>query len=107
MNGETNVRELMSIIFFVQWHRFFMVLVWLLTLAGFVLIFIEVGSWTADTRNPHAILGVVTTILCFVQPLGAAMRPAPSSPRRPLFNWLHWLVGNAAHILASEELDFT
>lgn len=88
------------------WHRFFMVLVWLLTLAGFVLIFVELGSWTADTRNPHAILGVVTTVLCFVQPLGAAMRPAPSSPRRPLFNWLHWLVGNAAHILAIVTIFF-
>lgn len=88
------------------WHRFFMVLVWLLTVAGFVLIFLELGAWTADTRNPHAILGVVTTVLCFVQPIGAAMRPAPSSPRRPLFNWLHWLVGNSAHILAIVTIFF-
>lgn len=88
------------------WHRFFMVLVWLLTLAGFVLIFLELGAWTSDTRNPHAILGVVTTVLCFFQPIGAAMRPAPSSPKRPLFNWLHWLAGNAAHILAIVTIFF-
>jgi len=79
-----------------------MVLVWLLTIAGFVLIFIELGGWTSDTQNPHAILGVVTTVLTFIQPIGAAMRPTPSSPKRPLFNWLHWLVGNSAHIIASE-----
>lgn len=34
------------------------------------------------------------------------MRPAPSSPRRPLFNWLHWLVGNSAHILAIVTIFF-
>lgn len=27
------------------------------------------------------------------------MRCHPGTPKRPIFNWLHWFVGNAAHIL--------
>lgn len=77
-----------------------MILTWVLTIAGFVLIFVELGAWSAE-ENPHAILGTITTILCFLQPFAALFRPAPSSSKRPIFNWLHWLVGNIAHILAS------
>lgn len=77
-----------------------MVLTWLLTCAGFIIIFVEVGGWYGETSNPHGVLGVVTTGLAFIQPFGAALRPAPSSSRRPLFNWCHWLVGNLAHLLA-------
>lgn len=78
-----------------------MVLTWLLTIAGVVLIFIEIGGWSAED-NPHAILGIITAIICFLQPIGALFRPAPTSSKRPIFNWLHWLGGNAAHICASE-----
>lgn len=78
-----------------------MILTWGLTIAAFVLIFVELGDWSAED-NPHAILGTITTILCFLQPFGALFRPAPSSSKRPIFNWLHWLIGNVAHILASE-----
>lgn len=81
------------------WHRFFMVLTWVLTVAGFVIIFVEIGGWS-QVDNPHAILGVVTTVLCFLQPIGAYFRPHPGTKRRPLFNWLHWLGGNLAHIIA-------
>lgn len=81
------------------WHRFLMVLTWALTVAGFVIIFVEIGGWS-KVDNPHGILGVVTTVLCFLQPIGAYFRPHPGTKRRPLFNWLHWLVGNLAHIIA-------
>lgn len=83
------------------WHRFFMVLTWLLTLAASILIFIQIGGWSAED-NPHAIIGAVTTIICFLQPFGALLRPDPTSSKRPIFNWLHWLAGNAAHICACE-----
>lgn len=86
-----------------MWHRTFMVLTWALTVAGFIIIFVEIGGWSGE-QNPHAILGTVTTVLCFIQPFGAMLRPAPTHRNRPLFNWLHWLVGNLAHILASEFL---
>ena len=82
-----------------------MVSTWSLTVAAFVIIFVEIGGWSAED-NPHAILGVVTTVLCFIQPFGALFRPAPSSKNRPLFNWAHWLGGNLAHILAIVTIFF-
>lgn len=82
-----------------------MVLTWLLTMAGFVIIFVEIGGWS-QVDNPHAILGVVTTVLCFLQPIGAYFRPHPGTKRRPLFNWLHWLGGNLAHIIAIVAIFF-
>lgn len=78
-----------------------MVLTWLLTLAAAALIWIEIGGWSQE-ENPHALLGSITTIICFLQPIGALFRPAPTSKNRPIFNWLHWLGGNAAHICASK-----
>ncbi|KDR19521.1 Putative ferric-chelate reductase 1-like protein, partial [Zootermopsis nevadensis] len=87
------------------WHRMFMVLTWGLTVAAFVLIFLELKDWSAED-NPHAILGCATTAQAFVQPFGAAFRPHPDSRRRPIFNWLHWLIGNAAHILGIVTIFF-
>lgn len=77
-----------------------MICTWLLTMAAFILIFVELKGWSSE-QNPHAILGTITTILCFIQPIGAAFRPHPGHKYRPLFNWGHWLGGNLAHILAS------
>lgn len=87
------------------WHRICMVLTWSLTMAAFVLIFVELGDWSA-ARNPHAILGVITTAICFFQPIGALFRPAPNSKNRPFFNWGHWFGGNVAHILAIVTIFF-
>ncbi|ERL92755.1 hypothetical protein D910_10064, partial [Dendroctonus ponderosae] len=87
------------------WHRTFMVLTWALTIAAFVLIFVELKAWSGE-RNPHAILGTLTTLLCFIQPIGAYFRPHPGTPKRAIFNWLHWSVGNAAHIIAIITLFF-
>uniref|UniRef100_A0A182Q8D5 DOMON domain-containing protein n=1 Tax=Anopheles farauti TaxID=69004 RepID=A0A182Q8D5_9DIPT len=87
------------------WHRFLMVLTWALTVAGIVVIFVEIGGWS-QVRNPHAILGIVTTVLCFLQPLGAFFRPHPGSSKRPIFNWLHWLGGNLAHVIAIVAIFF-
>ncbi|XP_059484956.1 putative ferric-chelate reductase 1 homolog [Neocloeon triangulifer] len=87
------------------WHRVFMLFAWCLTLAGFVIIFIEIGGWSS-ADNPHAILGCITTGLAFIQPFMAALRPAPNAPRRPLFNWCHWLVGNLAHIFGIVTIFF-
>lgn len=75
-----------------------MVLTWSMTMAAFIIIWVEIGEWSSETI--HASLGVVTTILTFIQPIMAALRPHPDTPRRQLFNWSHWLVGNAAHISA-------
>ncbi|CAB3237841.1 unnamed protein product [Arctia plantaginis] len=81
------------------YHRIFMVSTLVLTVIGFILILIEVGGWSTTGSNPHAITGLVTIILCFLQPIGAYFRPHPGTEYRPIFNWLHWGAGNAAHIL--------
>lgn len=78
-----------------------MVVTWALTTVAFVLIFVELKAWSSE-NNPHAILGCIVTALCFMQPIGAFFRPHPGTPRRPVFNWMHWLGGNTAHIIASK-----
>ncbi|XP_054279295.1 putative ferric-chelate reductase 1 homolog [Macrosteles quadrilineatus] len=82
------------------WHRLLMLLVWLLTLAGAVVIVAEVGGWVSSASVLHALVGVLATLLCFIQPFMALCRPHPGASNRPLFNWAHWLVGNVAHLCA-------
>ena len=68
-----------------------MVLTWLLTLAAFFLIFAHLGfTWTEIPleENPHALLGCITTGLCFVQPFMAIIRPHPGDTLRPLVSIL-------------------
>lgn len=81
-----------------------MIIVWSLTVAGFIIIFVEIGGWTSveTSKNPHALIGCVTTGLAFIQPFMAYFRPHPGTSKRFIFNWAHWLVGNSAHILASQ-----
>ncbi|KAJ8673430.1 hypothetical protein QAD02_004692, partial [Eretmocerus hayati] len=86
------------------WHRMFMFLTWVMTIAAFILIMVELGEWSSATN--HASFGLATIILCFIQPFMAAMRPHPGSSKRALFNWIHWLVGNAAHICAIVAIFF-
>lgn len=80
-------------------HTTAMFLTWLLTLAAFIIIFIDSARWTT---NPHSVLGTIAFSLCMIQPIGAAFRPAPKSAKRPIFNFLHMAAGNLAHLCASE-----
>ena len=73
-----------------------MVATWVLTIAAFILIFIELNGWSAVV-NPHAVMGTITTVLCFIQPLAAYFRPHPGTKRRPVFNFLHWLIGKLVY----------
>lgn len=86
-----------------QWfvlHRFLMMLTWGLTIAGFVLILLELkGLSNTFNTNPHALLGFVTVGLCFIQPFIALVRCSPNHPNRGWFNWSHWLIGNSAQIV--------
>lgn len=100
-----------------------MVTVWALTMAGFVIIFIDTKGWAGN--NPHPIIGSITTSqthffsisfkfvalidcvlfgtgLAFIQPFMAALRPDPTARRRYVFNWAHSVVGYTAHALASK-----
>ncbi|KAH8285537.1 hypothetical protein KR054_010636 [Drosophila jambulina] len=86
------------------WHRLLMVTTWSLTIAAYVLIWVELkrAVWHA-----HSIIGLITVILCFLQPIGALFRPGPNDKNRPYFNWGHWLGGNLAHILGIVTIFFS
>ncbi|KAH8337747.1 hypothetical protein KR067_001096 [Drosophila pandora] len=86
------------------WHRLLMVTTWSLTIAAYVLIWVELkrAVWHA-----HSIIGLITVILCFIQPIGALFRPGPNDKKRPYFNWGHWLGGNLAHILGIVTIFFS
>ncbi|KFM66711.1 putative ferric-chelate reductase 1-like protein, partial [Stegodyphus mimosarum] len=81
-------------------HRSFMIVALIFVVIAFIVIFVYKGGWNYETRNPHAVLGCIATALGLFQPIMAAFRPAPDHPKRPIFNWLHWAVGNLAHIIA-------
>ncbi|EFX80339.1 hypothetical protein DAPPUDRAFT_224638 [Daphnia pulex] len=83
-------------------HRGMMVLVWTLTVIAFIIIFVDVDGWVSESvsENPHPLIGCITTVLAFIQPFMALMRPMPNAPNRYIFNWAHMLVGYSAHILA-------
>ncbi|XP_064476872.1 putative ferric-chelate reductase 1 homolog [Ornithodoros turicata] len=80
-------------------HRLFMILALMLMIAGMVLIFYRIGGWSA-TSNPHPILGIVSAGLAVLQPFMAAFRCGADAPNRYIFNWLHWMNGNSAFIIA-------
>jgi len=86
-----------------QWfvlHRGLMMLTWLLTMAGLVLILLELkGLSKTFNTSPHALLGFITVGLCFIQPFIALVRCSPNHRNRGWFNWTHWLIGNAAQIV--------
>ena len=80
-----------------------MLSVWTLTIAAAVMIAVEVGGWNYDMdfimKNPPPVLGLATLLLAFIQPFIALCRPDPEASSRWIFNWTHWFVGNAAHIV--------
>lgn len=95
-------KQLMGKDLWFVFHRILMAAVWALTITAVVLIFVDVGGWTSipTERNPHAVIGIIVTVMAFIQPLMAYFRPHPGTRNRFIFNWAHWLVGNSAHILA-------
>ena len=91
-----------TIIFLVSPARLFMLLVWAGTIAGVVLIFLDIGGWPYSLMfimtNPHPVLGLAALALTFIQPFIALCRPHQASPLRWIFNWCHWFVGNCAQV---------
>lgn len=91
-----------------QIHRTCMVSVFILTVAAFVVIFIDVGGYrevaVSDGRDYlryHPILGIVVTALTVINPIMSLFRCGPDDKRRPIFNIAHFAVGTGAHILAA------
>lgn len=89
-----------------QFHRALMVMVLLLTAAGFIIIFIEIEEFRGPEDGAefydksHPILGTIVMALVLLNPLMALLRCNPKSDYRVIFNWLHWFVGTSAFVLA-------
>lgn len=82
-------------------HRSSMALVWCLTIAAVIIIWIDVGEWKTST---HSVLGIIATSLCFIQPFPTFFRPKPDDEARPIFNFMHGLVGKLAHVFAGKSV---
>jgi len=73
-----------------------------LTICGIIFIFIEVGGYSEvkeGAGKAHPILGLILLGLAVMQVTIAFFRPHPGTSMRPLFNWVHWSIGNSAHIV--------
>lgn len=88
-----------------QLHRASMLMTWSLTIISFAVIFIDLDGWASP--YPHEIFGIVTTIICFIQPIIAMFRPNISSPKRKYFNLAHISCGTMAFGLAGSSYFLT
>ncbi|XP_077981364.1 putative ferric-chelate reductase 1 [Glandiceps talaboti] len=86
-------------------HRSLMILNLLCFIVAFILIFIYVGGFVTFNKSSdlvfvHALSGIIVTALGLTNPIMAFFRPHPGAEKRVIFNWAHWGVGTASHILA-------
>lgn len=99
-------RTILGLKVWFQFHRGLMVTTLVLTLVGFIIIFVEADGYSKISApmgkaylQSHPVLGIIVTILTVANPIMALFRPGPNDKNRPIFNWAHWAVGMAAHIL--------
>lgn len=83
-------------------HQPCMLATFVLTSIGFILVFVAVKRYSklVSPTDGHPPCGIIVMILCFINPIMAFFRPEPTAERRPIFNWLHFIVGELAHIFA-------
>lgn len=68
-------------------------------MTAFIMIFIDVDGWSQD-EMPHAVIGTITTAICFFHPILAIFRPNLGDPKRKYFNNGHAFGGILAQILS-------
>ncbi|XP_060559513.1 putative ferric-chelate reductase 1 [Ruditapes philippinarum] len=85
-----------------QVHRGAMVLAVLFVVIGFIPIFVEVQGYSQiiESGTAHPVLGILVTVLCFLNPIMALFRPDGDHKFRWIFNWAHLGVGVIAQVLA-------
>ncbi|XP_060594887.1 putative ferric-chelate reductase 1 isoform X2 [Ruditapes philippinarum] len=94
-------------------HRTLMFVVLLCVIIAFVAIFYEIGGFSQISADPgkeytkaHPYLGIIVTCLTLLNPIMALFRPPVDHQHRPIFNWAHFSVGTAAHIIAVVTIFF-
>ncbi|GAB1609144.1 putative ferric-chelate reductase 1 isoform X4 [Argonauta hians] len=97
-------KKLCSLLFWFQIHRLSMVLVLVLTVVGFIAIFVgtegKYSQFTTTTMKAHPPLGLIVTILVIFNPVLGYFRPGKDSPYRVTFNWVHRITGIVAMVFA-------
>ncbi|XP_031550582.1 putative ferric-chelate reductase 1 [Actinia tenebrosa] len=83
-----------------QVHRTLMTFATLITISGFVVIFIYKGGLSIETAGCHGIIGIIVVSLATLQPIIAFFRPSKESKRRYIFKWLHRCIAIVVFILA-------
>jgi hypothetical protein len=85
-------------------HQISMSITWILSMLSALVMFIGVGFGPLELdkirKNPHAVIGIFTLILTFVQPIMGYLRPDPYSNKRRMFKWIHKSVGYLTTILS-------
>uniref|UniRef100_K1QC66 Putative ferric-chelate reductase 1-like protein n=1 Tax=Magallana gigas TaxID=29159 RepID=K1QC66_MAGGI len=92
-------------------HRTMMSLVFIITTASFIIIFIQVGSLLQETEGDiyvryHPALGITVMALCVANPIMAFFRCDPGHKYRHVFHYSHMFVGTAAQILSAITIYF-
>lgn len=88
-------------------HRGLMIVSLFATVIAFIIIFVHCDGYSKMPDLPakaHPILGIITTILCVLNPLIAICKCSEKSDKRPIFNWIHWFIGTCATVLATPTL---
>lgn len=92
-------------------HQFCMSMTWILTIIAVIVIFIEKKTDPLQPSqiltNPHGLIGLISSILAFIQPFMAFFRPGPNSRKRSLFNYSHFTVGMTSMLLAMTAIILT
>ncbi|MGH0153005.1 UNVERIFIED_CONTAM: hypothetical protein FKN15_047321 [Acipenser sinensis] len=86
-----------------QVHRILMSSTVLLTCVAFILPFVYRGGWSKHA-GAHPFLGCTVMALAVLQLVMAIFRPHPNTPRRLIFNWMHWGTGTISRIIAAKNV---
>lgn len=85
-------------------HTFLMTVNLILTAASFILVFVSAKSWFhipggSGYINAHPYIGTAVLACVVINPILALCRPRPTSSKRAMYNWVHWVTGKAGFVL--------
>ncbi|KAK3777706.1 hypothetical protein RRG08_021816 [Elysia crispata] len=84
-----------------------MALMFIFSIIGIILIFIEAGGYTKAPHLPlkaHPILGIIILICILIIPIMAVLRPSDDNKCRPVYNWFYWVFWTIAYVLSIPQI---